>query len=174
VTFCALGLCNVRCLLSTTLRGYTRGCSYKVREAELASCKSREKNIGLRGAWLVTAWMTAGFTGRSWARWAAETRGQRSASKSVAVKADFAIVDVGDHNASSWLLVVFTVPVSEMVWAGDGGSVFLFCSILQRRSPSFRLFVQLLLSLFQLVCRVSWASWRGGPRSITKYVLDSE
>jgi hypothetical protein len=45
--------------------------------------------------------------------------------------ADFAIVDVGDHNASGWLLVVFTVPVRldaapkscEMVWAGDGGDV---------------------------------------------------
>jgi hypothetical protein len=44
--------------------------------------------------------------------------------------ADFAIVNVGDRNASSWLLVVFTVPVRlaaarkycEMVWACDGGS----------------------------------------------------
>jgi hypothetical protein len=44
--------------------------------------------------------------------------------------ADFAIVDVGDRNASSWLLVVFMVRVRpaaareycEMVWAGDGGS----------------------------------------------------
>jgi hypothetical protein len=43
--------------------------------------------------------------------------------------ADFAIVDVGDRSASSWLLVVFTVPVRlaaareycETVWAGDGG-----------------------------------------------------
>jgi hypothetical protein len=44
--------------------------------------------------------------------------------------ADFAIVDIGDHNASDWLLVVFTIPVKlaatreycEMVWVGDGGS----------------------------------------------------
>ena len=44
--------------------------------------------------------------------------------------ADFAIVDVGDRNASSRVLVVFTVPVRlaaarkyrEMVWACDGGS----------------------------------------------------
>lgn len=44
--------------------------------------------------------------------------------------ADFAIVDIGDLDASSWLLVSFTVPVRlaaarkycEIVWAGDGGS----------------------------------------------------
>lgn len=32
-----------------TLSGSTRGCSKKLREVELAYCKSREKNIGLRG-----------------------------------------------------------------------------------------------------------------------------
>ena len=44
--------------------------------------------------------------------------------------ADFAIVEVGDHDASSRLLIVFRVPVRitgaqeycEMVWAGDDGS----------------------------------------------------
>jgi hypothetical protein len=49
--------------------------------------------------------------------------------------------------ASDWLLVVCCR--TGILWDGlGGGSAFLFRYILQRRSPSFLLFVQLLLSLF--------------------------
>jgi hypothetical protein len=70
--------------------------------------------------------------------------------------------------ASDWLLVVFTVPVklagcrTGILWDGLGGRWWIgfLIPVHIAASVSFVPFIRSIASL--VVCRFSWASWRGG------------